>query len=300
VIANAMDRLVSEASGTSGAAAQVRHAENAPAVEVSVVVPAYNAQRHLPDTIASVLAQQDVAFELIVVDDCSSDATAQCVAEAAVRDPRVRYLRMPANSGGPAGPRNHGVQAARATWVALCDADDLWHPRKLRLQLDLALSSGANLVCSAIEDFADGETSALPTARMPAALPSHPLPYWQMLLKDRIATSSVLCRRDALLAGGGFNTARELIAVEDYDLWLRLMEQPGFQVLRIEVALVAYRRLASSLSASKWRHARKVMRVPRLAAQRRGWGWAFPLVAPLLWAGYGGMSVYWRVLKGRL
>lgn len=300
MIAAAVSPSQSVATGSHGAEGQVELVESVAAVEVSVVVPAYNAQRHLPDTIASVLAQQDVALEVIVVDDCSSDDTAQCVAEAAARDPRVRYLRMPANSGGPAGPRNHGVQAARGSWVALCDADDLWHPRKLRVQLDLAHSTGANLVCSAIEDFTDGETTALPTTRLPTEMQARPLPYWQMLLKDRIATSSVLCRRDALQSGGGFNTARELIAVEDYDLWLRLMEQPGFRVLRIGVPLVAYRRLADSLSASKWRHARKVMRVPRLASERRGWRWAFPFLAPLLWVGYGGMSIYWRVLKGRL
>lgn len=269
-------------------------------VEVSVVVPAYNAARHLPETIASVLAQQEVALELIVVDDCSTDGTAASVQAAATRDARVRYVRMPANSGGPAGPRNHGAQAARGRWVALCDADDLWHPRKLRVQLDLAQRAGVDLVCSAIEDFADGDTPALPGRPLPATLPSHHLPYWQMLLKDRIATSSVLCRREALLQGGGFDTARELIAVEDYDLWLRLMERPGFKVLRIEVPLVAYRRLSSSLSAGKWRHARKVMRVPRRAADRGGWLWAYPLVAPLIFAGYGCMSVYWRLLKGRL
>lgn len=300
MIAAAMSQHESVATDFSCAAGQVGLVESVAAVEVSVVVPAYNAQRHLPDTIASVLAQQGVALEVIVVDDCSRDDTAKCVAEAASRDPRVRYLRMPANSGGPAGPRNHGVQAARGSWVALCDADDLWHPRKLRVQLDLAHSSGANLVCSAIEDFTDGETTALPTTSLPTEMQARPLPYWQMLLKDRIATSSVLCRRDALQSGGGFNTARELIAVEDYDLWLRLMEQPGFRVLRIGVPLVAYRRLADSLSASKWRHARKVMRVPRLASERRGWRWAFPFLAPLLWVGYGGMSIYWRVLKGRL
>ena len=288
------------ATTTLPASATTGRVEDPAAVEVSVVVPAYNAQRHLPATIAAVLAQQDVALELIVVDDCSSDATARCVAEAAERDPRVRYLVMPANSGGPAGPRNHGVQAAGGSWVALCDADDLWHPRKLRVQLDLAGRSGADLVCSAIEDFHDGDAPTLPAASLPAALGTHPLPYWQMLLKDRIATSSVLCRREALLAGGGFNTARELIAVEDYDLWLRLMERPGFRVLRIAVPLVAYRRLAGSLSASKWRHARKVMRVLRRASDRGGWRWAFPFVAPLLLAGYGCMSVYWRVIRGQL
>lgn len=270
------------------------------AVEVSVAVPAYNAARHLPETIASILAQEEVTLELLVVDDCSSDDTADCVAQAAQRDPRVRYLRTPANSGGPAAPRNQAVRAARGEWVALCDADDLWHPRKLRVQLDLARRSGADLVCSAIEDFADGQCPPLRQTRLPTDLPAHPLPYWQMLIKDRIATSSVLCRREHLLCDGAFDVARELVAVEDYDLWLRLMERPGFRVLRIALPLVAYRRLSGSLSASKWRHMRKVMRVIRLAAERGGWRWAFPVAAPLLLLGYGGMSVYWRVLKGKL
>lgn len=273
---------------------------SADVVDVSVVVPAYNAARYLPQTIDSVLAQEGVALELLIVDDCSTDDTAALVAVAAARDARVRYLRMPANSGGPAGPRNLGIQAAQGRWVALCDADDLWHPQKLRVQLDLALRERADLVCSAIEDFADGNLPTLPGRTLPTKLSSHRLPYWQMLLKDRIATSSVLCRRDALLLDGGFDTARELIAVEDYDLWLRLMERPGFQVLRIEVPMVAYRRLAQSLSAGKWRHARKVMRVPRRAAERGGWRWVYPMALPLIFAGYGVMSLYWRVLKGRL
>jgi hypothetical protein len=155
-------------------------------------------------------------------------------------------------------------------------------------------------VCSAIEDFIDGTKPILPDQVPADSLSVHGLPYWQMLLKDRIATSSALCSREALIESGGFNTARDLVAVEDYDLWLRLMERPSFKVLRIETPLVAYRRLPQSLSANKLRHVRKVMRVPRLAAKRGGWGWAFPLLLPVIFTGYGFMSLYWRVLKGRL
>jgi glycosyltransferase involved in cell wall biosynthesis len=266
--------------------------------EVTVVVPAFNAARYLGATLESLLAQQDVTMEVIVVDDCSTDDTAARVAEATARDSRVRYLRTSSNSGGPASPRNIGVQSARAGWVALCDADDLWHPRKLRLQLDVATRGRADLVCTAIRDFADGVAPSMsPPPTQPVV---QRLPYWQMLLKDRIATSSVLCRREALLNDGGFDTALELVAVEDYDLWLRLMERPGFRVLRIDWPAVAYRRLPGSLSARKWRHAIKVMRVPRRASERQGWRWAYPLALPLIVAGYGLLSVYWRVLRGRL
>jgi teichuronic acid biosynthesis glycosyltransferase TuaG len=234
------------------------------------------------------------------VDDCSTDQTAEIVMAAAAVDGRVQYLCMPSNSGGPAGPRNMGVHAARGRWVAFCDADDIWHPRKLRLQINLAQRERADLVCSAIEDFIDGTKPILPDQVPADSLSVHGLPYWQMLLKDRIATSSALCSREALLLSGGFNTSRDLVAVEDYDLWLRLMERPLFKVLRIETPLVAYRRLPQSLSSNKFRHVRKVMSVPRMAAERCGWGWAFPLFLPVIFAGYCLMSLYWRVLKGRL
>jgi glycosyltransferase involved in cell wall biosynthesis len=269
--------------------------------EVSVVVPAFNAARHLPATLDAILAQRGVALEVLVVDDRSSDATPQVVADLAARDARVRYLCTPANTGGPAGPRNLGVRAAAAEWVALCDADDLWHPDKLRLQLECARATGADLVCTGIRDFADGTTPALLASMPPAAPRTHPLRYWQMLLKDRIATSSVLCRSALLATGGGFDTARELVAVEDYDLWLRAMEAPvSARVVRIDTPLVAYRRLAGSLSSSKWRHARKVMRVTARAFDRAGWRWAYPLALPWLFAAYGVQAVWWRVVKGSL
>jgi teichuronic acid biosynthesis glycosyltransferase TuaG len=268
--------------------------------EVSVVIPAYNAAKFLSETLLSILAQEDVDFELLVVDDCSTDETAEIVKAAAADDGRVKYLCTPLNSGGPAGPRNMGVHAARSRWVAFCDADDIWHPRKLRLQIDLAQNECADLVCSAIKDFIHGTKPILPDQVFEDSLSVHCLPYWQMLLKDRIATSSALCSRDALIQIGGFNTARDLVAVEDYDLWLRLMERPSFKVLRIETPLVAYRKLPQSLSANKLRHAVKVMRVPRLAAKRGGLGWIFPLFLPVIFAGYVFMSLYWRVLNGRL
>ena len=269
-------------------------------IEVSVVIPAYNAAQFLSETILSILAQEDVDFELLVVDDCSTDQTAEIIKAAAAEDGRVQYLCIQSNSGGPARPRNIGVHAARGRWVAFCDADDIWHPRKLRLQIDIAQRELADLVCSAIEDFIDGTKPILPDQVPEEGLPVNSMPYWQMLLKDRIATSSALCSREVLIQSGGFNTARNLVAVEDYDLWLRLMEIPSFKVLRIETPLVAYRRLPQSLSANKLRHASKVMRVPRLAAYRGGWGWAFPLFLPVIFAGYSFMSLYWRVFKGRL
>lgn len=277
------------------------HRVNTSEPQVSVIVPAYNAQRWLGATIDSILAQQGVALELLVIDDGSMDGTAALAREAETRDGRVRALSTQGNTGGPAGPRNVGIAAARAEWIALCDADDLWHPAKLARQMACAREQDAQLVCSAIEDFADGtRPNRILNRLLPAALPVRQVGLGAMMLKNRIATSSVLCRRDAIRAAGGFDTDRGLVAVEDYDLWLRLLAQPDFRALRIDTPLVAYRRLSGSISARKGRQARKVLRVLRRAAFRQGWGRAFPLAAPLLMLSYLVSSLFLRTLGGRL
>ncbi len=266
----------------------------------SVVIPAFNARRYLPDTIDSILAQRGVDIEVIVVDDCSKDDTADQVMAIARHDPRVRFLRTASNYGGPAGPRNEGIAAARSQWIALCDADDLWHPDKLRLQHVVARRTGARLICTAIEDFADGTQPTCLAHPAPADCNAHPVTYTAMLLKNRVAPSSVLCRREDVLEVGGFDTAKSLVAVEDYDLWLRLLERSSIDAVRIPVPLVAYRRLPSSLSSAKWRQARKAMAVPRRAARRNGWAWAYPFAMPVLAGSYVALSLYARVLRGRM
>lgn len=101
---------------------------------ISVVVPAYNAVPTLDETMRSVLRQTHADLEVIVVDDGSKDATRQMADDFAARDPRVRVISKA--NGGVAAARNTGIDAARGDYVALLDADDLWHPDKLRLQLD--------------------------------------------------------------------------------------------------------------------------------------------------------------------
>lgn len=267
--------------------------------EVTVVVPAYNAQRHLGGTLDSLLQQHGVDFEVHVVDDCSTDGTRDLVLAYAERDARVRYSCTPANCGGPAGPRNLGVEQARSKWVAFCDADDLWHPDKLLAQLDCARRTGAALVCTAIDPFRDGSEPRLAVTTNADPKPSRRIGLWQMLLKNRVATSSVMCRCDQVLEEGGFNVDRGMVAVEDYDLWLRLMARQNAVVVRLEQPLVAYRILAGSLSASKWRQALKIMRVHRKIFALKGWHLAFPFVAPVLMTCYITSWLYLHRQVGR-
>src|SRR3954469_7601896 len=98
--------------------------EQATAMElVSVIMPAFNAERFVGRAIQSALQQTEARIEIIVVDDSSSDATPSIVARIAAADTRVRLLRSTANMG-PAAARNRGLEKARGTWIALLDADD--------------------------------------------------------------------------------------------------------------------------------------------------------------------------------
>ena len=112
-------------------------AHGAPSPEVSVVIPAYNAQATLAQTLASVLAQTLDAWEAIVVDDGSTDGTAAIVAAFAARDPRVRCIT--GAHRGVSAARNLGIAAARGSLVAFLDADDLWQAGKLSEALDVLM-----------------------------------------------------------------------------------------------------------------------------------------------------------------
>jgi teichuronic acid biosynthesis glycosyltransferase TuaG len=267
---------------------------------VTVIVPAYNAGAWLGQTLRSIQNQTLSDWEALVADDASTDDTARIVAAFAERDARIRHLRLPSNTGGPAGPRNHALAQASGEWVAFCDADDLWHPRKLELQLAVAKAHGVDLVCSSIRDFVPPAEPAadapVDESRLPAV---HRIGLWRLLGKNVVPNSSVLCRRDIVARAGGFHTARELVAVEDYDLWLRLIES-GALVMKIETPLVHYRRLPGSLSARKHRLLPRVLLVLGRHFARRGRSWMFPLAAPWLMASYALQAAYLRVWRGRL
>jgi teichuronic acid biosynthesis glycosyltransferase TuaG len=266
---------------------------------VTAVIPAYNAARYLSETLDSLLAQQGVDLEVIVVDDRSTDNTRDLVNAYARRDTRVRYACTPANCGGPAAPRNLGIEMARGEWIALCDADDLWHPRKLQVQLACAESTGADLVCGAKQDFDDGTRAPLLDGPLGNVAATQRLSLWLMVMTNRVPTSSVLCRRELLRKAGGFVTDRRLVAVEDYDMWIRLLSDFRAHAVRIETPLIAYRRLPGSLSASKVMMARKVHRVMKRLFERQGWGPLLPLATPFVLASHTVFAVYLRRFGGR-
>ena len=102
---------------------------------VSIITPCHNAADTIAETIESVLAQTYQNWEMIVVDDCSTDNSLQIVEEYCEKDPRIKTIRLDRN-GGPAKARNAATEAAKGRYIAFLDGDDMWLPEKLQRQLD--------------------------------------------------------------------------------------------------------------------------------------------------------------------
>ncbi len=104
------------------------------AVDVSVIIPAYNAADYIERCLESVLVQHEVEYEIIVVDDCSTDGTDAVV--RSIRSTRIHFCRLPRNHGGPSKPRNTGIGLAQGMFVAMLDSDDLLTPDSLRRRFE--------------------------------------------------------------------------------------------------------------------------------------------------------------------
>lgn len=209
---------------------------------VSVVVPTWNGQRFIAETLTSILGQTHPTLEVIVVDDGSSDDTVAVV--KAVRDPRIRLVQR--RNGGVASARNAGVAQARGGFFAFSDQDDVWHPRKLEWQLRSLLERPAGwMSCTGYRFWhvdAHGhypDPAGLLSDRDGLALTEH-LSGWvyhQMLLESHVLTSTALLRRDDAIAIGDWDVSLEY--GEDWDYWLRASRITQFAMLK--APLVAYR-----------------------------------------------------------
>jgi glycosyltransferase involved in cell wall biosynthesis len=181
---------------------------------VSVIVPTRNRWPFLQVAVASVLAQEDVDLELIVVDDGSTDETAQRLAD--VDDPRLHVVkRVPPH--GVARARNAGIAVARGEWLAFLDDDDLWAPTKLRVQLDAAEAAGAGFAYTGTVHLDKSRTRVVHVAVVP-----EPDDLVGKLLVHNVVPggcSNVIVRADVVRRVGGFD--ERLAELADWDLWVR-------------------------------------------------------------------------------
>ena len=210
---------------------EIAGTENAPLPVVSVIIPTYNRAHLLPRALESVLAQTDPDFEILVVDDASTDATHGVT--TAYDDARIRYFRQPENRG-VAAARNRGLREARGEFVAFLDSDDEWFPDKLALQVARFRELGpeAGLIYSGVETVRDGGVRSIETPVFAGNI------YRDMLLRNVIhgGGSNAMIRREIVRHVGYFDEG--LPAIEDYDYWLRIARR--YLVDFVEEPLIRY------------------------------------------------------------
>ena len=265
---------------------------------ISIVIPVFNAERYIGEALSAVAAQDFRDFEVHVVDDCSSDGSASIIKDYCARDARFFYHLTSTNFGGPANPRNLGISVSIGEYVAFCDADDIWVPHKLSVQIAVADRTGAAVVSALIRDFADGDP--VPNFQPPIGeVAISEISHRRLLIKNWIALSSVMVRRTVLLETGPFNAAKTHIAVEDFDMWLRITQRGG-RVVRLDVPLVHYRKVSTSISANKSTMVQKALKIIGEDYSRRERKWLFRMIQPLHWLAYVGSAAWHRAVRKEL
>jgi glycosyltransferase involved in cell wall biosynthesis len=234
-------------------------------VRFTVVIPAFNAARTIGSAIRSVLAQTRQDFEVIVVDDGSTDGTS-CRAGAYASDPRIRVIRQP--NRGPSAARNVGIAEARGSYVSMLDADDLWLPEYLEVlggALDAAPDAAFAYTDAWLLEDATGKVrrkSAMSGQRAPKTVPDSRA-FFLLLLEGNFIYTSVTARHSILEQVGGYDES--LLTSEDWDLWLRMARRA--RVVRPPGMLAIHRDHAGSLSNDMRKFARSNCEIYRRFAQ---------------------------------
>jgi glycosyltransferase involved in cell wall biosynthesis len=204
---------------------------------VSIVLPTYNGERYLAESIESVIAQTYRNWELIIVDDGSTDSTPQIIASYAAADARIRNIRNAVNRKLPAS-LNTGFVRARGEYFTWTSDDNRYRPRALEVMLQTLRADRAVSIVYAGYTTIDAEGRAL--HRVPAA----PL---QMLGRGNVINACFLYRREVHEVLGGY--CENMFLLEDYDFWLRASTK--FRIQALDCDLYEYRQHAASLTARR-------------------------------------------------
>lgn len=207
---------------------------------ISVIMAAYNSVNTIEEAITSVMCQTIDTFELIVIDDCSTDLTREIVKEFQKKDNRVVLLTQDKNCGVSAA-RRRGLETARGEWIAILDSDDQWEPKKLEKQLELHEKTGAELIFTA-SGFMNEQGEKIDwILHAPERLN-----YRQLLRQNLVSNSSVLVKKE--LYEKYYSSGDDMH--EDFATWLRITKS-GVDAYGIDEPLLSYRLSSSSKSGDK-------------------------------------------------
>lgn len=198
--------------------------------KVSVILPAYNAEKYIKEAVDSILGQTFMNFELIVINDCSKDSTEQIL--LSYTDPRLVYVKNEQNLG-VAGTLNKGLSLAKGTYIARMDADDISLPERFRKQVSyLDAHPDVAVLGTAVEIFGEGMSSQIRQfSQMPEQMKV------DLFFSCGLAHPSVMMRADVIRTLGGYDKAFE--GLEDYELWCRVSRD--YQIAALPEVLFRYR-----------------------------------------------------------
>ncbi|WP_406685338.1 glycosyltransferase family 2 protein [Seonamhaeicola sp. MEBiC1930] len=211
-------------------------------MKVSIITPTYNSERFIEDTIKSVINQTYKDWELIIIDDNSTDTTIEIVSRFSNRNSNIRLIKNKKNSGA-AFSRNKGIKEAKGDFIAFLDADDLWKPEKLEKQISFMQINNCKVCYSSYElmneegELLNKQISALQT-----------LSYKKLLKSNYVGNLTGIYNAKSL----GKITSINLRKRQDWLIWLEAIKKSGKPAMGIKESLAIYRVRESSVSSNKW------------------------------------------------
>jgi len=205
---------------------------------VSIITPSYNSEKYISETIASVLAQTYKNWEMIIVDDVSTDDSLQIIEQYVQKDSRIKLIRSKGNVG-PSGARNRAIKEANGNYIAFLDSDDVWFPEKLEKQINFLTENSLVVTYSAYETM-DKNSKYINTRNIQTTIT-----YNDMLKSNQIGNLTGIYDIDYF----GKVYMKEY-GHEDYILWLEILKQIK-STRGITEPLAKYRILSTSISSNK-------------------------------------------------
>lgn len=232
---------------------------------LSVLLPAFNAERHLPEALSSVLAQTHSDFELLILNDGSTDRTLEIAELFRARDSRIRVISH--GNMGMGAALNQALRFAKSDWIVRLDSDDVMQPQRLERQIAFVGEYPEICVAGSLVYYIGEQGQVLGAATSDLATPRDFARYVSDGKAIALHHPSVMMRRDAVVEAGGYRP--EFWPADDFDLWARIAERGGLILVQQEY-LVNYRIHGASISiAAAAKAGRRVRWAKECAARRR-------------------------------
>ena len=207
---------------------------------VSIITPCYNSEAYISNTIESVISQTYNCWEMIIVDDCSTDNSAVIIKYYAEKDKRIKYIKTKEPSGSPTVPRNIAISCAKGRFIAFLDSDDMWEKEKLDIQIRQFENEDVAIVYSYYRKMTE---DGIRSKRIVKSASMHT--YSSLLYGNEIACLTAII--DISKTGKVYF---ENVGHEDYVMWLSILKR-GFVAKNTPIALAFYRVRKSSVSSNK-------------------------------------------------